>query len=402
MTTKSSVEKSNGLQLRTQGHLLPSPIPPPTSSSVTSQRPLSGSSAVSSSYNEKVPDDQSDGTAVRMSKSHSISSNPRTLASSKGSVSAENKEKQRAVRTLPPWIQSAEEDETADPTSLLLPRTPTSIRPASHNHMPTPKANAVAGRHFDYAREGTPVTITSPLSEQASKWQQFTQASRDYPRPFSSRGQVVDDEWMKENLPDLETPWHPVDGGGEEDEEGFWLLNASRRRRRIKRIRRTVMNHPMVPLAVRLTVLTFSCLALGLAGSIFQKSDHAGCENNSSTWLGLIVDVVAIIYTTYITYDEYTSKPLGLRSHNAKMRLIFLDLLFIVFDSANLSLAFQALTDDRWACRDSDEPSPNTCPFSRDICVRQKALTATLLIALVAWLSTFALSTLRLIEKVAR
>lgn len=239
------------------------------------------------------------------------------------------------------------------------------------------------------------MTLTTPISEHASKWKQFAKASDyDYVRPPTSRGQVVDDEWIKENLPDLEAPWHPIDKEDEEEEQGFWLLSASKRRRRLNRFHRNLMNHPMVPLVVRLIVLTFSCLALGLAGTIFHKSDSAGCENNSSTWLALIVDVVAIIYTTYITYDEYTSKPLGLRSHNAKMRLIFLDLLFIVFDSANLSLAFQALTDERWVCRNS-ESGPSVCLFSNDICVRQKALTATLLIALVAWLLTFAISTLR-------
>jgi len=260
--------------------------------------------------------------------------------------------------------------------------------------MPTPKANAVAGRHFDYAREGTPVTITSPISEHASKWQQFAKASA-FDRPPSSRGVVVSDDWMKENLPDLEEPWHPIDKAGDEEEPGFWLFSARKRSRRWMRAQRTIMNHPMVPLVVRMTVLTFSVMALALAGSIFHRSDSAGCENNSSTWMALLVDIVAILYTSYITYDEYTSKPLGLRSHNAKMRLIFLDLAFIVFDSANLSLAFQALTDERWACRDSETTAGNICPFSRDICLRQKALTATLFIALLAWLSTFALSTLR-------
>ncbi|KAF2472933.1 uncharacterized protein BDR25DRAFT_283551 [Lindgomyces ingoldianus] len=404
MTTASSVDHNNGaLTSRSPARLLPSPIPPPeSSSSLALQRPLSRLSAASSNNNERSLDGQFDGAGVRKSQSYSISSNPHTLASSKGSQAAESRDKQRrAVRTLPPWVQSPDEDDNADPTAFLLPRTPTSTRPPSHNHMPTPKASAVPGRQFDHAREGTPVTITSPISEHASQWQQFAKASTFVPPP-SSRGEVVDDDWIKENLPDLEQPWNPVDKEEVENDDGFWLLSASSRRRRLKRIHRTVMNHPMVPLAVRLTVLTFSCLALGLAGSIFHKSDTHGCINNSSTWLALIVDVVAILYTAYITYDEYTSKPLGLRSHTAKMRLIFLDLLFIVFDSANLSLAFQALTDERWACQDSANDQVNSCPFSRDICARQKALTATLLVALVAWLMTFAISTLRLIERVAR
>jgi hypothetical protein len=297
------------------------------------------------------------------------------------------------------WVQSAEEDDNVDATSLLLPRTPTSARHACHNFMPTPKSN-VPGRKFDHAREGAPVTLTTPMSDSAGKWKQFAHASSHFgehtDRPISSRGQIVDDDWMKENMPDLETPWEPIDESkGDEKLKGFWLFSPTKRRRKVMRFHKTIMNHPMVPAVVRMVVLTFSIMALSLAGAIFHHSDTAGCNNNSSTWMAIVVDVVAILYTVYITYDEYTSKPLGLRSHNAKMSLIFLDLAFIVFESANLSLAFQALTDDKWACRDAPDPDSQFCPYTRSICVRQKALTATLLIALLAWLSTFTISTLR-------
>ncbi|KAJ4376968.1 hypothetical protein N0V86_006406 [Didymella sp. IMI 355093] len=376
--------------------LLPSPIPPPSASSQSSQhRPHSRVSVVSGISR----DDQSESAAVRKSHSHSISSTPRTLASSKGtsSTAADNRERQRAARSLPPWVQSADEDEIADVTSLLLPRTPTSVRPASHNYMPTPKSN-VPGRKFDHAREGAPVTLTTPFNENASKWKQFAAASNyeQNDRPIVSRGQIVDDEWMAANLPDLETEWKPIDEEEKEEKiKGFWMFSPAKRRRKMVQLHRTMMNHPMVPALIRCIVLLFSILALSLAGAIFHKSDSAGCDNNSSTWMAIIVDVVAIVYTVYITYDEYTSKPLGLRSHNAKMSLIFLDLAFIVFESANLSLAFQALTDDKWACRDASEPQTSYCPYTRPICVRQKALTATLLIALLAWLATFSISTLR-------
>ncbi|CAI6234255.1 unnamed protein product [Periconia digitata] len=369
-----------------------SPVPPPTASSFGSQqRPPSSSFSSNRRFRDEVP---SDATTVRKEHSQSISSNPLTVASSgkDSSSQAERRELQHKVRTLPPWVQSAEDEDNADATSLLLPRTPVSARPPSHNYMPTPKSS-VPGRKFDHAREGAPVTQVVSTSDQASKWQQFTKASNlDHVRPpSSSRGQIVDDAWMKENMPDLEEPWQPMDQEEKEIEKGFWLFNKQKR----SRFHRALMNHPMVPLAVRMIVLTFSVLALALAGAIFHKSNNQSCENNSSTWMAILVDVVAILYTIYITYDEYTSKPLGLRSHNAKMRLIFLDLAFIVFDSANLSLAFQALTDEQWACRNARDENFNYCVYSRDICTRQKALTATLLVALVAWLGTFTISTLR-------
>lgn len=385
-------------------HLQPSPIPPTSASSLSLHRPLSATTQASSS--RAISLDQVDGANnVRKSHSQSVSSNPHTLASSR---SKDDDRHPRHARTLPPWVQSLDDDDNhQDAQSSLLPRTPTSVRPASHNYLPTPKSH-VPGRRFDHAREHAPVTPKTPLAEQASKWQQFAKATdhdrdrdRDRDRPSSSRGQIVDDAWMKENMPDLEEPWQPMDQEEKEPLTGFWLFSSAKR----ARFHRVLMNHPMVPLVVRLVVLIFSVLALALAGSIFHRSDGQSCKNNSSTWMAVIVDVVAIVYTVYITYDEYTSKPLGLRSHYAKMRLVFLDLAFIVFDSANLSLAFQALTDSRWACKDGSDLSEGQergCPYVQSICTRQKALTATLLIALIAWLTTFAISTMRYVRLLFR
>jgi hypothetical protein len=383
------------------GHRLhPSPRPPQTASSVNSQpRPQSRVSAVSG-----ISRDSHEGAAVRKNHSQSISSTPRTLASSSQSISAsaDNRERLRAARSLPPWVQSADDDDdnNADVTSFLLPRTPQTVRHANHNFCPTPKSS-VPGRKFDHAREGAPVTLSTPVSDSAPKWKKFTQAS-DVDRPISSRGQIVDDDWLAENMPDLEQKWEPIDQDDENDKiKGFWLFTPAKRRRKFIRFHNTIMNHPMVPALVRTIVIIFSILALALACSIYRHSNNNFCTNNSSTWMAMLVDIVAVLYSVYITYDEYTSKPLGLRSHNAKMSLIFLDLAFIVFESANLSLAFQALTDEKWACvgvADPNIPRISQCPYTASICQRQKGLTATLFIALLAWIATFAISTLRYVS----
>lgn len=89
------------------------------------------------------------------------------------------------------------------------------------------------------------------------------------------------------------------------------------------------------------------------------------------------------------------------------MLLLLCDLYFVVFAAANLSLAFDALTDHRWACFDENYMLLNnvsrqvqaTCPNNPDICRRQKALSGVLLIGLVAWLITFSISVLRVVEK---
>jgi len=112
--------------------------------------------------------------------------------------------------------------------------------------------------------------------------------------------------------------------------------------------------------------------------------------------MDIVVSTVAIPYIAYVTWDEYTARPLGLRSATAKTSLLLLDLYFIIFYSSNLSLAFDALTDTRWACFNSDR---QTCPQSSDICESQKALVAVLLLALVTWIITFTVAVLRVVKK---
>lgn len=105
--------------------------------------------------------------------------------------------------------------------------------------------------------------------------------------------------------------------------------------------------------------------------------------------MAIAVDCVAIPYILYITWDEYTGKPLGLRSPKAKIRLVLLDLFFIIFESANLALAFAALTEKDGSCTTTVNGA-NTI-----ICSRVKALCGILMIALIAWSLTFAVSIFR-------
>lgn len=113
--------------------------------------------------------------------------------------------------------------------------------------------------------------------------------------------------------------------------------------------------------------------------------------------MAIIIDAIAIPYILGVTWDEYTGKPLGLRSAGAKLRIVLLDLFFIVFESANLALAFQSLSQSDQGCgrSDGDLRVPR-------LCERAGGLSAVLLVALVAWLATFSVSLLRLVERVAQ
>jgi hypothetical protein len=145
----------------------------------------------------------------------------------------------------------------------------------------------------------------------------------------------------------------------------------------------------MVPLVFRMTVLTTSTVALGLSTSVHHLSDKYTFPQNPSTTMAIVVDVIAIPYILYITWDEYTGKPLGLRSPKAKIRLVLLDLFFIIFESANLALAFGALTDANGTCKVGMNGTNSI------ICGRVKALCGILMIALVAWSLTFSTSIFR-------
>ena len=150
------------------------------------------------------------------------------------------------------------------------------------------------------------------------------------------------------------------------------------------RIQHTILRNPVVPLVIRTIVWVFSLAALMLGATIFASKKSTANGFITSPEMAIIIDAIALVYIIYITYDEYTGKPLGLRSAKAKMRLIFLDLFFIVFDSANLSLAFESVSDAELSCKNSDHD-----------CRQQRALASVLLIALIAWMMTFAISVLR-------
>lgn len=77
----------------------------------------------------------------------------------------------------------------------------------------------------------------------------------------------------------------------------------------------------MVPLTFRTITWTLSLVALALAVSVFQHSYGLDVVQKQSTVMAIVVDVVALIYLIWITYDEYSGQPLGLRSPKAKMKL---------------------------------------------------------------------------------
>lgn len=46
----------------------------------------------------------------------------------------------------------------------------------------------------------------------------------------------MDEDWLKDNLPDLEAPWEPEEKEDDDDGgPGFWLFNHNKRKKHVKR-----------------------------------------------------------------------------------------------------------------------------------------------------------------------
>ncbi|CAK9437826.1 uncharacterized protein LODBEIA_P22040 [Lodderomyces beijingensis] len=187
----------------------------------------------------------------------------------------------------------------------------------------------------------------------------------------------------------------------------YWMQSSSRTQLK-QRIKKIFMFDPLVPLILRIFTLIFCAVALALACSIFVFSNHEyngrPVQQQASTIMAIVVQTCALVYVMYIAWDEYTGKPLGLREPMSKLGLVLLDLLFIIFSSANLSLAFNTMFDDEWVCEIYRNPdilnSLKLFPVISSICVRQRALASFLFVVLVTWVLTFTISLLRVIDRV--
>ncbi|EFR00564.1 hypothetical protein MGYG_03568 [Nannizzia gypsea CBS 118893] len=346
------------------------------------------------------------GQSSKSYSPHSQRSIPRTPGSG-----------QLAVRSVPAWVKHADDDdddEIEEPRTRPQSRSPAQPQPqspsqshsqstalpvlpgdahvASHHYLPKSKdfaLDSAAGRARDIEKgEGERPESNRSYTQytQQSRWKTFTMPVPQRRETTQQQNRVVDADWLNQNFGDYSDPWHGyIDEKAEASsrQSGTFI---QRRKKWMKGFQYKILHSPMVPLIIRLTVFIFSAVALSLGAA--RLGSH------------IIFDAIALVYLVYITYDEYTGKPLGLRSATAKIRLIFLDLVFIVFASANLSLAFASLSDVNGTCTSGGTDDSANARIDK-ICDNQKVLAAVLLVVLVAWLMTFMISALRVIERVA-
>ena len=242
--------------------------------------------------------------------------------------------------------------------------------------------NAERGRKWDHLRTAEPVIVPRySRATPGSPWRDFLQSSRYGRLPNEEFTEVVDPEVLDKLQPNFN---NPVDVPRADD------ASRSRVTRTVvlyKRAWNLILRHPLVPLAFRLIVLLTSIMALALSARIFQieSLERETSSEITQSIVAIVVDTVAIPYIGYMTWDEYTGKPLGLRPAAQKVSLVLMDLFFIIFKSSSTTLAFEALVYHN----------------AGDVPVRQysQALAAFQTVSLISWSLTFAVNVFRLVQK---
>ncbi|KAK4159767.1 hypothetical protein QBC43DRAFT_122534 [Cladorrhinum sp. PSN259] len=359
-------------------------------------------------------------SAANPPRSSSNTSDPRASIRSRSTAAASNATSRLAPRSLPPWIDSYEArygEPTVDQIRAISSPPPRATA-ANHNHTPGQlhrrvsrdgfvwenpgpvaegankktrarvrkfllrKDAAERGRKWDHLRSAEPVIVPRySRTNSDSRWVTYLRSSQ-YGHLPNEESQIVDQAVLKEFQPTfddpVDTPKLPPTNGHKSTRSDLLY----------KRFWRLILTHPLVPLFFRLIVLLTSIVALALSVKIFQIEDSERDDNTSERTqaiVAIVVDTVAIPYIGYMTWDEYTGKPLGLRLATEKISLVLMDLFFIIFKSASTTLAFEALVYHNSADRRVGQYS--------------QALAAFQTVGLISWSCTFSVNVFRLVQK---
>ncbi|KAL8807986.1 MAG: hypothetical protein Q9200_004462 [Gallowayella weberi] len=213
----------------------------------------------------------------------------------------------------------------------------------------------------------------TPLPPNTSQWAAFVRANRIPVLP-GEEGTIISNSEQRRRHPGDYAPWRGL----------------SKRRppkplpQRIReRIHNELMVLPFVLFYLRLIIFICSAAALALTVVIIYK-DRALSTN--SAMLAMVIDALAVVYTPIITWDDIRGAPLGSqrRPTTLKLSIMIYDLLFIIFEIANVGLAF-------WhPFRLKGEE-----PGYRQAFIEQWASAAVLVVALVAWISIFTINSVK-------
>ncbi|CAI8496407.1 unnamed protein product [Hanseniaspora opuntiae] len=183
------------------------------------------------------------------------------------------------------------------------------------------------------------------------------------------------------------------------------------------RIEKILFQNRYLPLLCRFMIVVLCTVALSLSARIYinSKSHYFGRDldepltaelkkytmgQQPSTIMAMVINTISILFEVYVAVNEFNGEPIGLRNPLGKLRLLLLDLFFIIFFSANLSIAFGSMFDDDWVCI-GGYPSNKSSPKVNYICRKQRTLSSFLFLILCAWVITFTVSITRVVNRVS-
>lgn len=239
------------------------------------------------------------------------------------------------------------------------------------------------GRRWDHLRSIDPVIVSGYATgsrENPTSWHEFVHAST-WGRAPNEKSQIVDGKTFHDLQPtfDQAVDWNLDPNRG--------YVKERRAKRFTKRIWDMAMRHSLSPLIFRLTVIVTSLLALAIAARIYELEEvlPPNLPEETQSLVALVVDCVSIPYNAYMIYDEYTGKPIGLRSALSKVALVLLDIFFVIFKSASTALAFESVVF-HGALDDA-------------IGKLAKAMASFMLIGLIAWTMNLAVNVFRTVDR---
>lgn len=210
-------------------------------------------------------------------------------------------------------------------------------------------------------------------------WAEFIRSSA-WGRPRNEQSEVIDIEALNQLQPNFNKETElPLHSGDKHD-----------RRRKSpfsRRVWSQMLNSSLSPLFFRLIVIIMSTVALAIAIRMNERETQVrgdGAERTQSIF-AIVVDCVSIPFNGYMIWDEYTGKPLGLRSATSKMSLILLDLFFIIFKSACTALAFEHVVYHEFG--------------DSNILGLSEGLASVMLLGLVAWTVNLTVNIFRVVER---
>ncbi|CAN8102988.1 unnamed protein product [Discula destructiva] len=320
------------------------------------------------------------------------------------------------IRTIPPWVASWQDKHGPAPDLPQLPsRRPTQTLSSRHNSTLAPPQRRVSrdgfvkphawtidtannmpvahsfvakkkqtrrerlGRKYDHLRSAGAVIMPFQSKETASPWRDYIQASKWAPIA-GERSEKVDWEQLETLMP------------GFNDTSSVRLTDTAVKKRSRRgalwgRIWQVALNHPLVPALLRFSVLVLSIASLAFSASLYKTygTSEMTADVLKSQWIvAIVVDCLLSPYVIYMTWDEYSSPQLGLRSSMCKAALTLLDLVFIIFKAASATLAFDSLSE-------IGTPAAEM--------TKMKALASFLILGLVGWIMNFTVNVFRLVKR---